>query len=69
MNDVMLIIIRQIKSMPKYFCAKEELCRNTVMPNDIMLNEVCQMILCVKHSTSIYILEQFLDILDQKAGY
>jgi hypothetical protein len=32
----MLIIIRQIKSMPKHFCAKEELCRKTVMPNDIM---------------------------------
>jgi hypothetical protein len=47
-NDVMLIIIRQIKSMPKHFCAKEELCRKTVMLIDIIPNEVCQMILCVK---------------------
>jgi hypothetical protein len=47
-NDVMLIIIRQIKSMPKHSCAKEELCRKTVLPNYIMPNEVCQMILCVK---------------------
>jgi hypothetical protein len=46
-NDIMLIIIRQIKSMPKHFRAKEELCRKTVMPNDVMPNEVCQLILCV----------------------
>jgi hypothetical protein len=46
-NDVMLIIIRQIKSMPKHFCAKEELCRKTVMPN-----EVCQMIIIIIISLS-----------------
>jgi hypothetical protein len=44
-NDVMLIIIRQIKSMPKHFCAKEELCRKTVMLNDIMPNDIMRKIL------------------------
>jgi hypothetical protein len=42
-DNVLLIIIRQIKSMPKHFSAKDKLCRKTVM-----LNEVCQMILYVK---------------------